>query len=156
MRVVVGWDGSGHALGALEKLTDLFRAGAFDHIEIVLPVWPETDTPRWADIREQQVFSDDLHQAAAQTAADEITRLSAVLRPLAKSVTARSEVGDAVELLLAAVQQSRADMIFIAAGTRDSSGHIESTLERIVASALVPTLILRSPSSHFARTHKTP
>jgi nucleotide-binding universal stress UspA family protein len=147
MRIVVGWDGSGHALAALREITDLFRPGALDHIEIVLPVWPATDTPRWADIREQQVLSDDLHQAAAQTAADELSRLTAVLRPLAKSVSAHSGVGDAVELLLAAVQKSRADMLLIAAGTRDASGHIEETLQRIVRTSTVPTLILRSPSA---------
>jgi nucleotide-binding universal stress UspA family protein len=153
MRIVVGWDGSGHALAALREVIDLFRPGSVDHVEIVLPVWPPTDTPRWADIREQQVFSDDLHQAAAQTAADELSRLTAVLRPLAKSVSAHSGVGNAVELLLAAGQKSRADLLIIAAGTRDASGHIEETLAQLVRRSTVPTLILRSPSTrHSAKS----
>jgi hypothetical protein len=147
MRIVVGWDGSGHALTALSGLGDLFRAAAFEHIEIVLSAWPARDIPRWNAIREQQVFSDDLHQAAAQTAADELSRLTAVLKPLAKSVSGDLGTGNIVDLFLAAVQRSRADMVFIAAGTRDPSEDIEHTLIQIVQTSTVPTLVLRSPNT---------
>jgi hypothetical protein len=124
-------------------MTELFRPGAIEHIEIVLPVWPEVAIPRWTDIREQQIIFDDLHQAAAQTAADEVSRLSAVFSSVAESVVARIEPGDAVSLYLAAVKRSRADMLLIAAGTRDASGYIEETLTRLVLSSRVPTLVLR-------------
>jgi hypothetical protein len=146
MRIVVGWEGSGHALRALAMIAELLRPSAVEHVEIVLPVWPEVDIPRWTDIHEQQFLSDDMHQAAAQVVTDEISRLTAVLKPVAESVVARIEAGDEVELFLGAVQQSRADLVLIAAGTRDASGHIEETVTRLVRSCTVPTLVLRSPS----------
>jgi hypothetical protein len=147
MRIVVGWDGSDHALTALRGLGALFLPAAFEHIEIVLPVWPARDIPRWAAIEEQQVFSDDLHQAAALTAADELSRLTAVLKPLAKSISGNAEAGNVVDLFLAAVKRSRADMVFIAAGSRDPSDDIEHTLIQIVQTSPVPTLVLRSPNT---------
>lgn len=147
MRIVVGWDGSDHAFAALASLIALFREKAVEHVEVVLPVWPRVDIPRWADIEEQRVIADDLHQAAAQVAADEESRLTTVLKPLAKSISVRVEVGDFVELTLAAVEQSRADMVLIAAGARDASGHITETLARLVRNSTVPTMVLRSPSA---------
>jgi len=147
MRLVVGWDGSGHALAALAGLVGLFRPRAVEHVEVVLHVWPELDIPRWADIEEQGFISDDLHQAAAQVAADELSRLAAVLKPLAESVATRTAVGDVVEILLAAVEQSRADMILIVAGAHDPSGQIEAILSRLVRSSTVPTLVVRSAAA---------
>ena len=146
MRIVVSWDGSGHALATLRGIGDLFRPAAFEHIEILLHVWPPVDIPRWADIREEQVLSDDLHRAAAQTSDDELSRLTTVLKPLATSIAGRTADGDFVELVRNAVEQSRAEMVFIAAGTRDESGHIEEAVIRVVRTSTVPTLVLRSPN----------
>jgi hypothetical protein len=69
------------------------------------------------------------------------------LKPLAKSVSGDLGTGNIVDLFLAAVQRSRADMVFIAAGTRDPSEDIEHTLIQIVQTSTVPTLVLRSPNT---------
>ena len=146
MRIVVSWDGSGHALATLRGIGDLFRPAAFEHIEILLHVWPPVDIPRWADIREEQVLSDDLHQAAARTVDHELSRLTAILEPLAKSVAAYAADGEFVDLVRIAVEHSRAEMVLIAAGTRDTSGDIEKAITGVVRTSTVPTLVLRSPN----------
>jgi hypothetical protein len=147
MRIVVSWDGSGHALATLRGIGDLFRPAAFEHIEVVLHIWPPVDIPRWEDIRAEQVLSDDLHQAAARTAADELAQLTTVLKPLTKSIAGRNEDGEFVDIIRAAVERTKAEMVFIAAGTRDASGHIEEAVMGVVQTSTVPTLVLRSPNA---------
>lgn len=46
MRMLVSWDGSGHALAALRDVMPLFRERSVEHVEIVLVTWPARDIAR--------------------------------------------------------------------------------------------------------------
>jgi hypothetical protein len=146
MRILVTWDGSGHALAALASIAAQFRPGSIEHIEIAIAVWPESEIPRWEDIHERQLVADDLHRAAAEVANEEVSRLLAVVKPLSASVAWRLVSGDLVTNLFQAIEDSRADLLLIVAGTRDTSGIIATHLLQIVRDSPVTTLILRSPN----------
>src|SRR5471030_3141471 len=99
MRMLVSWDGSGHALGALRNVMRLFRERSVEHAEIVLVTWPARDIARWSDIYERQIVTDDLHRAAAEVTADEVQLLEEIIRPIARSVTSSSADGPYLDIM---------------------------------------------------------
>src|ERR1700733_14222872 len=86
MRGLCIWDGSGHAMEALQQVVPLFRAQAFSHIEIMMLVWPQRDTAMWRDILEREALAADLHRAAAEISTAYGDRLRKVILPTAKAV----------------------------------------------------------------------
>jgi hypothetical protein len=148
MRIVVSWDGSGHAIGVLRSLVTLIREQSVEHIEVVVSVWPARDIARWTDIAERQFVADDLHRAAAEEADIEVARLEEVLRPIAQSIVSTKPVGAYLDVLFAAVERTKADLLLVVAGAHDPSHVIESTLPEVIARSKVPTCILRPPASN--------
>ncbi len=146
MRIIVSWDGSGHAIGTLRSVIGLFGEAAAEHIEIVLTVWPPRDIALWSDIQERQLLSDDLHRAAALVAAEDLHELEDLLRPLAKSIAASTTNGPFPEIIAAAVARTRADLLFIIAGTHDAHNVLQEGLRAVVAASTIPTLVLRPPA----------
>jgi nucleotide-binding universal stress UspA family protein len=146
MRLLVVWDGSGHAFDTLSNVADLIRSGSIEHIEVVIPLWPESDVPRWDDIHGRQVFVDDLHGAAAEIAGEDASRLLHALAPLAVHIDSRIINGDVVAGLVQAVEETRSDLLLVAAGTRDQSGLIGRAVARLMRESPVPTIVLRAPN----------
>jgi hypothetical protein len=146
MRIVVSWDGSGHAIGVLRSVVALMRDQSVEHVEIVVSVWPQRDIARWADIHERQVISDDLHRAAAEEAQVEVKELEEILRPIAQSIVSTEPAGPYLDVLFAAVERTKADLLLVVAGAHDPSHVIEKTTLEIVAQSKVPTWILRPPA----------
>jgi hypothetical protein len=58
MRAITVWDGSGHAMAALEQVLPMFRTSAFSHIEIMMIAWPKSNTAMWTDIARKQLESE--------------------------------------------------------------------------------------------------
>jgi len=143
MRMVVTWDGSGHALEALRNVVGLFREQSVEHIEIVLAIWPPRDIAMWSDIQQQQILSDDLHRAAAEVGADEVQRLEEILRPITRAISSSTANGHISDIVVATIARTHADFLFVLAGTHDASGVIQETMRSIVAQSKIPTLILR-------------
>src|ERR1019366_8549811 len=110
--MIVSWDGSGHALGALRGVIGLFREQAVEHIEIVLTVWPPRDIAMWSDIQERQFIADDLHSAAAQVAAENLHELESIFRRLSPSIRSSTTNGPFAEIIVNAIARSRADLLF--------------------------------------------
>jgi nucleotide-binding universal stress UspA family protein len=145
MRMIVTWDGSGHGLGALRDLLPLFRGAVIDHIEILLTIWPPHDNALWADIRDRQFVSDDLHQAAAEVAATASARLHELLAPLSASIATSTNSGERSEMILRAIEETRADVVLVVIGNHDPSGAIRQGVEDVVNASSVPTWIIRAP-----------
>ena len=146
MRMIVSWDGSGHALGALRSVVGLFREQSVEHVEVVLRIWPPNDIARWSDIRQQQLVADDLHRAAAEVAANEVQLLEAVLSRIAQTIGSATPDGPFVAAIADAIERTRADLLFVLAGAHDASGTIEEAMRSVVEQSKIPTLILRSPA----------
>jgi predicted anti-sigma-YlaC factor YlaD len=144
--MVVSWDGSGHALAALQSVVGLFRDRIVEHIEIVIGVWPARDTAMWSDIQEEQFASDDLHQAAATVVAAKIALLEDALRPIAQTIASSTAVGAYADIVVETIARSNANMLFLILGAHDSQNVLEETLRAVVASKIV-TCILRPPRS---------
>jgi nucleotide-binding universal stress UspA family protein len=145
MRMIVTWDGSGHGLGALRDLVPLLRGDKIDHIEILLTIWPPHENALWADIRDQQFISDDLHQAAAQVATTAAARLHELLAPLSASIATSTASGERSELILKAIENSQADVVMIVIGNHDPTGTIREGVQDVVNASGVPTWIVRAP-----------
>ena len=73
-------------MAALGQVVPLFRAQAFSHVEIMMLVWPQRDTPMWRDILEQQAISSDLHRSAAEVSTAYGDRLRMAIAPMAEDV----------------------------------------------------------------------
>jgi hypothetical protein len=146
MRMIVSWDGSGHALKALRGIVGLFREGAVEHIEIILTVWPPRDVALWSDINERAVLADDLHRAAAEVAAADVRELEDLLRPIARSITSSTTDGHFAEVIGPAIERTRSDLLFVLAGTHDEHHVIAETLQSVVAESRIPTWLLRPPA----------
>jgi len=145
MRMLVCWDGSGHALGALRDVMPLFREQAVELAEILLVTWPARDIARWSDIYERQIVTDDLHRAAAEVTAEEMQLLEEIIRPIARRVTSSMADGPYIEIMTAAIERTNADLVLILIGTHDASGIIAQTMQEWAQSASIPTLVLRPP-----------
>jgi hypothetical protein len=146
MRMLVSWDGSGHALGALRDVMPLFRERSVELAEIVLITWPARDIPRWSDIYERQIVADDLHRAAAEVTGEEVQLLEEIIRPIARRVTSSTADGPYVEIMTAAIERTNADLVLLLLGTHDASGVIAQTMQTWAQSASIPTLVLRPPA----------
>jgi hypothetical protein len=145
MRIIVSWDGSGHALGALSSLIGVFRQQAVDHVEIVMTIWPPRDIAMWSDINDRQFETDDIHRAAADVAAADIRRLEDVLRPITESISSSVTNGPFEQIITDAVSRTGADFLLVLAGNHDPSRVIQETLEAVRVQARIPTLVLRPP-----------
>jgi transcriptional regulator of acetoin/glycerol metabolism len=148
MRMLVSWDGSGHALGALRDVMPLFRERSVELAEIVLVTWPARDIARWSDIYERQIVSDDLHRAAAEVTGEEVQLLEEIIRPIARKVTSSTADGPYVAVMTAAIERTNADLVLIMLGTHDASGVIAQTMQAWAQNASIPTLVLRPPATH--------
>jgi hypothetical protein len=143
VRIIVSWDGSGHALDALRDLVGLFRRQAVEHVEIVLTIWPAREIAMWSDIQSRQLETDDLHRAAAEIAADDARRLEDILRPIAAGIASSTTDGPFEQVIVEAISRVRADLLLVLAGTHDPSNIIRETLRAVQARAGIPMLVLR-------------
>jgi hypothetical protein len=145
MRIVCVWDGSGHAMAALESVVPLFQPQAVALVEILMVIWPQRDTAMWQDIAERAVVADDLHRAAAEVATADAMRLRAVLSPLAAEVTVATADGETIPAVAKAIRNLDADLLLLIIGPHDPSGTIADHLRSIVRDATVPVWILHAP-----------
>jgi hypothetical protein len=147
MRMIVSWDGSGHAIEALRGVIGLFRDQSIEHVEIILTVWPPREIAMWADIQEKQFVSDDLHSAAAQVAADNIRLLEDMFRPLSQSIASSTTNGPFAGIINGAIEKTKADVLFVVAGARDPHNAVQETMRAVVIASKIPTWILRPPGN---------
>jgi hypothetical protein len=146
MRAIAVWDGSGHAMTALEGVVPLFRPAAFSHIEILMLVWPQSATPMWSDILQQQVVSDDLHRAAAEVSTAYADRLRTAVASTAENVHVTIVDTDAVAAVKAAIVAFRADIVFFLIGSVDPDGQIATNLQDVLHENGVPVWVLHAPA----------
>lgn len=146
MRAISVWDGSGHAMTALEHVLPLFRPAAFAHIEIMMLVWPQSTSAMWKDILEQQVVMDDLHRAAAEVSTSYADRLRTAVSPIAETVHVSIINADVVTSLLAAIVEFRADVVFFVIGSVDADSQVATGLQKILRESPVPVSVLHAPS----------
>jgi hypothetical protein len=147
MRMMVSWDGSGHALRALRDMVGLFRAGSVEHVEILITVWPPRDIAMWSDIQQRQFISDDLHAAAAQVATENLHLLEDILRPISQSIASSTTNGPFEKIIAATIARTNADLLFVIAGTHDRNNAIAESMRTVVAESKIPTWILRPPGT---------
>jgi hypothetical protein len=146
MRAICVWDGSGHAMAALQQVVPLFRAQAFSHIEIMMLVWPQRETAMWRDILEQHAISSDLHRAAAEVSTEYGDRLRTAILPTAKDVHISIVDADTVPALKKAVVELRADLVFLVLGSVEPDSQIANNLRTILRENAVPVWILHAPA----------
>jgi hypothetical protein len=150
MRAICIWDGSGHAMAALEQVVPLFRAQALSHIEIMMLVWPQRETAMWRDILEQHVLTSDLHRAAAEISTAYGNRLRAVILPTAKKVHVSIVDADTVPAIRKAIVELRADFVFLVLGSVKPDSQISTNMRELLRENPVPLWVLHAP----ARTQK--
>jgi hypothetical protein len=146
MRAICVWDGSGHAMAALEEVVPLFRAQAFSHVEIMMLVWPQRETAMWRDILEQHAISSDLHRAAAEVSTEYGHRLRAAILPTAKDVHVSIVDADTVPALRKAVVELRADLVLLVLGSVKADSQIAKNVQTILHENAVPVWILHAPA----------
>ena len=144
MKLVVAWDGSGHALDALEGLVALFRPRAFTEAECILNEWPPRETAMWADVRNALPAIDDAHDAAGRVVAGAAQRLRSVVGPLADSTTVSVTDGDPAENIRKAANTTGVGILIMAIGRHDPSGVIAETVRTVVHEASVPAVIVHA------------
>lgn len=144
MRTIVGWDGSGHGLAALKSALGSFREHVFDHVTILLAIWPQREIALWSDIRERQLVVDDVHRAAADIASDDAAALESLLAPFTRSMSSIVTSGEFSAVFLDAIASERADIALIVVGRHDHQGLIPGTLQRVVAGSRIPVWILHA------------
>lgn len=133
---------------ALEQVVPVFRAQAFSHIEIMMLVWPQRDTPMWRDILEQQtIASDDLHRAAADVSTAYGARLRNAIAAAAETVHVSIVDADTVPALRKAVMELRADLIFCIIGRFNPDSQVAATLRALSQENTVPLWVLHAPAS---------
>jgi hypothetical protein len=150
MRAICIWDGSGHAMAALEQVVPLFRAQALSHVEIMMLVWPQRETAMWRDILEQHVVVSDLHRAAAEISTAYGNRLRAVILPTAKTVHVSIVDTDTVPAIRKAIVEMRADIVFLILGSVKPDSQIATNMRELLRENPVPLWVLHAP----ARTQK--
>jgi hypothetical protein len=131
---------------ALEHALPLFRPSAFSHIEIMMLVWPQSDTAMWSDILEQQVVSGDLHRAAAEVSTSYADRLRRALSSIAEDVHVSVVDADAVGAVKAAIVEFRADIVFFIIGSVDRDSQIATNLQAVLHDSPVPVSVLHAPA----------
>jgi regulator of extracellular matrix RemA (YlzA/DUF370 family) len=150
MRAICIWDGSGHAMAALEQVVPLFRAQALSHVEIMMLVWPQRESAMWRDILEQHVVTSDLHRAAAEISTAYGNRLRAVILPTAKKVHVSIVDADTVPAIRKAIVELRADIVFLILGSVQPDSQIATNMRELLHENTVPLWVLHAP----ARTQK--
>ncbi|HEV8019897.1 MAG TPA: hypothetical protein VGP41_01465 [Candidatus Lustribacter sp.] len=133
-------------MAALEDVVPLFRAQAFAHVEIMMLVWPQRDTPMWRDIREQQVVSGDLHRAAAEISTAYGERLRAAVLPTAEAVHVSIVDEDPVPAIRKAVVELRADIVFAVLGSVKPDSEIAKSVREMLSDNAVPLWVLHAPA----------
>ncbi len=149
MKLIVAWDGSGHALDALQGVVALFRPRAFTQVECILNEWPPRDTAMWADVR-ARIGIDDTHDAAGEVVASAAQRLRTVVGPLGDSTSVSVTTGDPAENLRKAANASGVGLLLIAIGPHDTSGVLAETTRALVREASVPVLIVHAPATRLS------
>jgi hypothetical protein len=146
MRAICLWDGSDHAMAALRQVVPLFRAQAFSHIEIMMLVWPQRDTPMWRVILEQRAVWSDLHQAAAEVSTAYGERLRAAILSAAEDVHVSIVDEDTVPAVRNAIAHFRADLVFCLIGPFEPDSQIAEKMRAIVRESTVPLWVLHANS----------
>jgi hypothetical protein len=147
MRAICIWDGSEAGLIALETVLPLLKKKSFEHIEIMMLIWPARDSAMWTEIYAEQLVYDDLHRAAATVS----TRYAAKLRALVEQLTSSSNVSridaETVPAIRAAVPRIGAELVLVVVGHVDPDGIVGRNLMGIVAESIVPIWILHGRST---------
>ncbi len=125
----------------------MLRARAFSHVEVMMLVWPQRDTPMWRVILEQQVVAGDLHRAAADVSMAYGDRLRAAILPAAENVHVSIVDADTVPAVRRAVADLRPDLVFLVVGTYDPASGVAANLREIMHESAVPLWILHAPTS---------
>jgi hypothetical protein len=151
MRALLVWDGSGHAMEALEQVVPLFRPSAFSHIEIMMLVWPQSDTAMWTDIQEQQLVSGDLHRAAAEVSTAYAERLRTTIASIAEDVHVTIVNADAVAAVKTAVVDFRSDIVIFVIGSVEPDSQVATSIQDILRECPVPVSVLHAPARAVTR-----
>ena len=146
MRGICIWDGSDHAMAALQEVAPLFLPQAFEHIEIVMLVWPQRENAMWRDILEQQVVAGDLHRAAAVISTQYGERLRKVIEATAKDVHVSIVDEDSVPAIRRAVVNLRADIVFLVIGNVKPDSQVATNVREILLESTVPLWVLHAPA----------
>jgi len=133
-------------MAALECVVPLFRPLAFSHIEVMMLVWPQSDTAMWTDILERQSVVDDLHRAAAEVSAAYAERLRAALATLADDVHVSMVDAGAVAAVKTAIVKFRADIVFFLMGSVDVDSQVATNLQAVLGESPVPVSVLHAPA----------
>jgi hypothetical protein len=131
---------------ALGHVLPLFRPSAFSHIEIMMLVWPQSDTAMWSDILEEEVTSGDIHRAAAEISTAYADRLRTTLSSIAEDVHVSIVDADAVSAVKAAIVEFRADIVFFIIGSVDADSQIAANLQDVLRESPVPVSVLHAPA----------
>jgi hypothetical protein len=146
MRAICIWDGSGHAMVALQQVVPFFRAQAFSHIEIMMLVWPQRESAMWRDILERDVVSGDLHRAAAETSTAYGERLRTVILATAEDVHVSIVDEDTVPAIRKSIVELRADIVFLVVGSVKPDSQVATNLREILRENTVPLWVLHAPA----------
>jgi hypothetical protein len=133
-------------MASLQGVVPLFRPQAFAHVEIMMLVWPQRDTPMWRDILEQQVISGDLHRAAAEISTAYGHRLRTAILSTAKDVHVSIVDEDTVPAIRKAVVHLRADIVFAVLGSVHPDSQIAKNMREILSENAVPLWVLHAPA----------
>jgi hypothetical protein len=133
-------------MAALEAVVPLFAARAFTHIEIMMLVWPQRDTPMWRDILEQRAVSGDLHRAAAEVSTAFGERLRTTMASTAETVHVSIVDEETAPAVRKAVADLRADLVFLVVGNVDPGSQIFDNLAKILHETTVPLWVLHAPA----------
>jgi hypothetical protein len=132
---------------ALRQVVPLFRPQAFSHIEIMMLVWPQRDTPMWRDILEQDAVSSDLHRAAAEVSTAYGERLRRAVSSAAETVRVSIVDADTVPALRKAVVDLRADLVFFIIGRFEPDSQVAANLRASLLENTVPLWVLHAPAA---------
>jgi hypothetical protein len=146
MRAICIWDGSSHAMEALQQVVPLFRPQALSYVEIMMLVWPQRETAMWRDILEQHVVVGDLHRAAAEVSTAYGERLRTAILSTAENVHVSIVDADTVPAIRKAVVDLRADIVFLVIGSVQPESQVTTNLREILRENTVPVWILHAPA----------
>ena len=132
-------------MAALADVVPLLRPQAFTHVEIMMLVWPQRDTPMWRVILEQEAIASDLHRAAAEVSTAYGERLRTVLLSGAESVHVSIVDADTVPAVHKAIADHHADLAFLVVGPAAPESQVAANLRTILSEAAVPIWLLHAP-----------
>jgi hypothetical protein len=130
---------------ALVRSVPLLRAQAFSHIEIMMLVWPQRDTPMWRVILEQEAVANDVHRAAAEVSIAYGNRLRAAILPAAADVHVSIVDEDTLPAIKKAIVNLRPDLVFLVVGQYEPDSQVAGNLRAIMRESTVPLWILHAP-----------